>query len=492
MVLPSRQLSSDNSMWKELWRKVVPKLSVPGPSGPTPMRVYAEWEEVFDSPSPNLIVVGGEGSGKSLQGAAYLTARTVYDLMFGPQLYWIVGRDFEDARKDLDYFVDMYRQIGEFTDVSLPTKPDNPAGVTTDTGHRIQIISSYDPLKIAREEPMGIVGAEVSRWEMETLSRCEGRLLRKYPNSWGFFGGSPESSIGWFADTIKYASGPNERHFRSFKIPSWCNASLYPGGREDPAIKRAEAGRSPQKFLERFGAEFTPPKGLVCHTFRYNLHIDHALVYDPMLPVYIAIDPGSTVYAVLFIQLTDDGEVRVLDEIYVHRWPHEEVLNEFKSRPLHGAVVGGSIDIASTQRQNAMPHAYDEWHKETGLLLYAEKHSVDDSVDRLLWALANNPNTGRARLRIHPSCTGIISEMGGGVAPVPDGGPWMRYSTPQNQWGPPMRKNDHACKALAYLLGGPHSQVAHDRKMRGAQAVSYVGGSARRQNRRGGNSYLHG
>ena len=485
--LPDYLAQSEETEIDRLWRSVVeetlPKLDAPGSN--QSIKPFDEWMKVFYNHAPIKMIVGGEGSGKSLHAGMYLTCRMIFDLIYGPQLYWVVGRDFEDARKDFDYFYDLYSQIGNFVSESRPNHRDQQCHAITEAGQAVYTISSYDFTKIARDEPFGILGAEVSRWDEETLSRCEGRLIRNFPNSWGFFGGSPESSIGWFADTAKFGQGPNDRGIRSFFIPTWCNLVKFPEGREDPAIKRVEAGRSPQKFLERFGAEFVPPKGLVCHTFRYNLHVDPMLEYDPDLPVYIGIDPGMLVYAIVFTQFNKEGEICILDEIYVHRWTHEDVINEYKGRGLSPAVVGGSIDVASKQAINAMPVSLDQWRRDTGLQLWAQKIPVDDSIDRLLWGLANNPNTGRPRLRISPSCRGIISEMGGGASPVVDGGPWMRYSTPQNQWGPPMRKNDHACKALAYLLAGPYSQVS-TREKRGV-SVSYFD-AARKESR----SYLRG
>ena len=120
-----------------------------------------------------------------------------------------------------------------------------------------------------------------------------------------------------------------------------------------------------------------------------------------------------------------------------------------------------------------MPTALAEWYNDTGLALWTQKYAVDDSVERLLWALAPNPNTNRPRLRIHPSCLGLISEMGKGKSPVPDGGTWMRHETKLGL-GPPQRAHDHACKALAYLLNGPYGQQAYETAVTMATAVSYL------------------
>lgn len=473
-------IQTNDPLWVWAVDTILDNTTVDTPLGTRAVQRFTEWLDVMYSPDPIVLAVAGEGSGKSLHAGMWLSAGQLFDSQFGNFLYWVVGADFEDARKDFDYYVTVQEQLDNIDTLSRPAARDQQCYLRTKTGHETYTISSYDVTKVARDEPMRIVGAEVSRWEQETFERCEGRLIRNYPRARGFFSGSPETSLGWLPDVSKFAVGPNERGIRSFTIPSWCNLAKYPGGRNDPAILRVEAGRSPQKFAERFGAAFVPPKGMVCHNFRTNLHVDTQLKYDPALPVYIGIDPGGIVYAVLFVQFTPEGEIHILDQIYVHRWPHAAVINEYHANDLSAVVAGGAIDVASKQPQNAMPVCYEEWYKDTGLDLWAEKHAVDDSVERLYWALSTNPNTGRPRLRIHPQCTGLIAEMGGGPSPVPDGGPWMRYESVHGI-GAPKRENDHACKALAYLLLGPYAYMESETREYRHETVSYLTRDAARE-----------
>lgn len=475
MPLLLKPQATPNPLWTQTYKDVISRLTYQDKKQTLPIELWPEWKAVFEMDAPILLPMGGEGSGKSFHNGLYATAHMFYDIQFGGNLYWVVGADFEDARKDFDYILDFQTQLSNVDKdgSSLPSKRDQQCILKTLTGQTVVTISSYDFTKIAREEPDGIVGAEISRWFEETFERCEGRLIRKYPHSWSICSGSFETSDGWLPDLHDFAQGPNDRGIRSFSIPSWANRVKYPGGRYDAAILRVEAGRSPEKFLERFGAVPVPSKKLVCHSFRRALHIDSSLEYNPDLPVYIGVDPGGVVYAVEFVQFTPDGEIHLIDEVYVHRWPHDAVINEFKSKPTSMVVEGGAIDIAATQPQNAMPLALDEWYKDTGLTLWTQKHAVDDSVDRLMWALAPNPNTGRPRLRVSPRCPGFIAECGGGRSPVPDGGPWMRHESKQGL-GPPQRANDHACKALAYLLQGPYGQMAHARAVEASTPVSYL------------------
>ena len=66
--------------------------------------------------------------------------------------------------------------------------------------------------------------------------------------------------------------------------------------------------------------------------------------------------------------------------------------------------------------------------------------------------------------------------MGGGASPIPAGGAWMRDESKAGL-GPPMRRNDHACKALAYLLAGPYGQQAYDMALNNFESISYIGDS---------------
>ena len=49
----------------------------------------------------------------------------------------------------------------------------------------------------------------------------------------------------------------------------------------------------------------------------------------------------------------------------------------------------------------------------------------------------------------------------------------MRYES-RDGLGAPMRKNDHSCKALAYLLAGPYMVLTEHEPVGNTQSVSYL------------------
>ena len=456
--------SEIQSSWRAVAKNVLTELNV---------KLAPEWEEPFYSGERIILCLGGEGSGKSFMAGLYGTARSVYDLTWTttPGLYWVIGQDFEDARYDFDQVVNFQEQLGNVDKLNISSHRDQQVTLLTKTGQTFRTYSAYDFAKIAREEPDGVLGAEFTRWQSyEAFQRCEGRLMRKYPNSWGFFTGSFESSLGWVPDSYKLGQGPNTRDIRSWSIPTWANIFKYPGGVDDPAIIMARASMSEDRFMERFGGRPAPAKSIIFHEFRNHLHVDDLLKVDKEFPVYLAIDPGDAVYAVLFVQLIE-GEVRVLDELYVTHWTHQQVTSAVMSNSLWPHVVGGAIDRAAKQAHMGMPRPISEWYKDTHKPLVQQYQTVEDTIELVRVALSYNPLTARARMRIHPNCKGLISEMGGGPSPLKDGGPWLRYEG-KGGLGPPRPDHNDACKALGYLLG--QKQALLQPKGSGAKSASYL------------------
>ena len=454
---------------RELWIATVDEVC----SG-LEIKLSDEWREVLYDENYIKLVVGGEGSAKSFHAGILTVCHMFFDPIVSPdcKLYWIVGADFEDAQKEFRYCFDFLQTLDFVDGFGMPASKTDQWWLRTKGGQRLETISGYDPTKVAREAPYGLVGAEFTRFSREVFDRCMGRINRSAnKGGWGFFSGSYESSLGWLPDLIKQISGPNILKMKQFKIPSWANVFYYPGGREDPAILLEESRTSPERFQERFGAEAAPPRGIIFHEFRNTHHVDPYLEYDSTEPAYLFIDPGDTIYCVLFVQLIE-GECRILEELYLAHYTHEQIIQEVKSRVGYPLVAGGTIDVGAKQAHMGMDRPIEAWRRDTTLQLAAKFQKIDDTIERVRVALAINPATGRPRLRVHPSCQGIISEMGGGPAPYPEGGPWMRIISPAG-YGPPKKVNDHACKALGYGLASRQYEFIGERNDI-AESVSYI------------------
>lgn len=441
----------NNPRWQDTATDIIQQLGI---------ILSAEQQDVFFDDGRIKVVCGGEGSSKSFLGALYAICRSKHDALLAEHLqerfgnlYWIVGHDFETARREFGSIGQeemLVSWMGALLDVnwsytSVPARYDIPCVLQTKQhGQVFRTISGYDPKKIGREEPTGIIGCEVSLWEEEIWNRCYGRLARMYPYSWGWFSGSPESNAGWFDDLVGLGDHENSLDIRSYHLPSWANPVVYPGGRQDPAIVQLEESMSYDRFMRRHGGIITAATDAVLPEFNAAVHVAD-IVLRPDLPVHLAIDPGHLVYAVLALQV-DAGCIRVVDSIYVSKWSHEQIIQEAQNRPWWKQVGGGNhvMDIAGTQHHDGDLPTVESWRRDTGLRFIVKKRAVDDVVERLRSLLTISSITGKPRLLINRHCTGLLAEMGKGKSPVEGIHVWKMKG------GKPAQESDHACKALGY------------------------------------------
>ena len=421
-----------------------------------------EQSAIFYDDADYKVVCGGEGSGKSFLGSLYMCCRSFHDALESERegasygdLYWLVGADYEDARMEMgtkgddNYLVGWMDQLEDVdsANTSTPARHDQFCILTTlRYKQSFKLISGYDPLKVGREEPTGILGCEVSRWTKELWERVFGRLSRRRPYSWCWLSGSPENALGDFADYIRLGQIPNGLGVKSYSMPSWVNKAVFPGGRQDAAIKQLEASMTRDRFMRRHGGILLPPADAIFPEFNAEATVAN-VSYKVGTPVHLFVDPGNYVYAVLAVQFLND-EVCVIDEIYVRDWSHAQIVKACMAKIWWKDVARGThvMDTGGTQHHMGNPSAWEAWYDTPGLSFNHQKVAVQDSIERVRSLLELNPATGRPRLLINPACSGLICELGGGPAPLPGIHIWRHRN------GIPEHANDHSAKALAYGL----------------------------------------
>ena len=401
--------------------------------------------KILNSDKRFILVAGGEQAGKSMVASKFLLQKFLEDE--SPGLYWLVAADYERTRAEFEYLTQDFAKLGILREV---TKRVDPGRIVLADGTRIETKSAKDPRTLAMRAPNGIVGCEASQLDLETFYRMRGRCAPKA--GWLFLGGTFESSLGWYPQTFTaWESGVGDE--QSFSLPSYTNFHLYPGGRDDPEIKRLEAVSSDDFFMERIEGRPVPPRGLVFNEFRASIHAQE-VDYVPNEPVHIWIDPGyAGGYALEAVQIIDDV-VRVFDEIYEIGLVTEEIIEIAQAKPWWQDVQYGVIDIAGTQHP-AMPAPTEVWLSKTGLYLASQKVPINDGTERLKSFLKVDPISGYSRLSINSTCRGILSEFG--AVPNPFDGQTRAYRWKVDRDGAivgntPEDKYNHGIKALIYGL----------------------------------------
>lgn len=405
---------------------------------PTP-----EQRKILECRKRYVLVSGGEQAGKSLVSSKYLLSRFIETST--PGLYWLVAADYERTRAEFDYLVEDFAALGVLSEAS---KRVDPGRIVLADGTRIETKSGKDPRTLAMRAPNGILACEASQLDMETFYRLRSRSAPR--RGWIFLSGTMEGSLGWYPQLAQaWTTGVGDE--QSFTLPSWSNYHLYPGGKDDPEIQRLRESSSDEFFLERIEGIPCPPKGLVFHEFRADIHLED-VQYAVGEPVHLWMDPGyAGAYAVEVIQVID-GQIVVIDEVYERGFVTEEIIRICQNRPWWRDVRYGVIDVAGTQHQ-AMAAPSEVWLKETGLYLAAQKVRINEGTERLKGFLKPDPIDGKPKVLFSPKARGVLSELG--AVPNPFDGQTRVYKWRTDRDGnivgqTPEDKNNHGIKALVY------------------------------------------
>ena len=402
-------------------------------------------EPIVYSDKRFVLVAGGEQAGKSLVASKFLLSK--WTETKGPALFWLVAADYERSRAEVMYLVDDFATLGILKKAS---KRVDPGRIELADGTVIETKSAKDPRTLAMRAPDGIIGCEASQLDLETFYRLRGRCAPK--KAWMFLGGTFEGSLGWYPQLfLAWQHGTDVE--KAYSLPSYTNIHFYPGGEDDPEIKRLEKDSSDDFFKERIMGIPSPPRGLVFHEFRADYHV-REVEYIPNEPVHLWIDPGyAGGYAVEVVQIIDD-QICVVDEIYEKSLITEEIVDMAMDKPWWKDVRFGVIDVAGYQHQ-AMSAPAEVWLDKAGLYMASQKVKINDGTERLKSMLKVDPKHHRPKLVVNPKCKGLLSEFW--AAPNPFDGQTRVYKWKTDRDGnivgnQPEDKYNHGIKALIYGL----------------------------------------
>ena len=425
-----------------------------------------EQEKILACDKRFQLVSGGEQAGKSTVAAAKLYLSYAHDMVKAeeagyppPLIYWLVAADYDRTSREFMFCQQYFESLNL---VYRTSKIVNPGFIEIGGGPKsrpitaiIKTKSAKDPRRLAMESPSGVIGCEASQLDLETYWRIMARAGPR--RAWVFLAGTFENSLGWYPGLYK-AWLPGTADEQSFKMPSWSNRGLYPGGRQDPEIMRLERELPEQVFQERICGEPCPPQGLVFKEFRTDAHIKD-ITWNPDHPVYLWIDPGyNHAYAVEAAQIIN-GQVRVFDEIYERGMITTDVIQIAVRKPWWQGQKFGVVDVAAKQHQ-AMPAVHDIWSArpdEGGAGLFLESQPVDikDGIDRFASLLKIDPITNDPGMVIAPHCRGLLSELGAYPSPFDNQVHVYHWKTDNNGnvigENPEDRYND-GIKAVTYGL----------------------------------------
>lgn len=296
---------------------------------------HAGQAQIHYTPGRFKVISNGRRWGKTLFGAKEAEPMAFVPGVTGePQWGWIVGPNYIDAEKEFRVVYNTFRKLGIDRDsIKFLNNPDSGSmHILTNWGFDLQCRSAAHPEYLVGEGLDFVLMVEAGRHKRRTWGHYIRPTLSD-KRGWALFSGVPE---GKSENSLLYAlyqrgqsTLPKWSSWRSWKMPSWTNPIVFPGGRRDPEILEAEADLTADEFARQYGAEFVEKTGCVMQEFDDDRHLAD-FKYEPSWPTYMAVDYGFTnPFVVLFIQVSPtSGAIRVIKERRFERLDTEEVCDD--------------------------------------------------------------------------------------------------------------------------------------------------------------------
>lgn len=364
-----------------------------------------------------ILVAGAERSGKSRWTGNEIVARVPWVRRVA-----LAAQEYDECRTEMEYVINGLQMLGGLERRSTPQQGKWRA--TARGGIEIETISLAEgPEELTQRglpyDVVALVEAGGIRYDAYLAA------TRRVAETRGvvLLSGTLRDNVGWYANLYTSFEGPNVFGGERFSFPAWVNKDIFPGGREDPEIKRLEKILPADDFARTVGAQVLASPARIYPEFSFPIHVAE-VGYNADLPVELAVDAGfyPSHYAVLALQVVSVGGfevVHVVDEIWEHHLTHYEVVGLCRQRewwPRVARAVGGH----ETRQHQAAESTQEVWENLVGqegrdpkrfhFEVFDAGHILDGVVR--VKTFLKDPATGKARLRIGMGCTGTQAEFG--------------------------------------------------------------------------------
>lgn len=360
-----------------------------------------------------VLVAGAERGGKSRCAAG----EAVCQLVYPRQRIAVAGQDYDETKAEMLYVVEDLGRLDAIPKHGSSLPKQGKWEVETKTGSYIETVSLRDGAGelTGRGRPYDLVllvEAGRIRDLMAAFLAATGRVSETRGRVWMV--GTLWDDWGDYAELYRAFQGDNVYDGELYRLPAWYNEEIFPGGRDNPEIKRLEAILPPAEFARRVGAELIPSPARIYGEFSVE-HI-RRVEWDPEGVVDLSIDPGyyPSKYAVLAIQPTIDEKgrecVNVIDEIWENHLTHHDVIEIVKDRVWSDnvrAVYGGH----ETKQHPSAESTAEVWRKLFGRPFYIVPRERKWTKINRLKTFLRDPSTDDIRLYIDVKCKGLAEEF---------------------------------------------------------------------------------
>jgi hypothetical protein len=267
-------------------------------------------------------VSNGRRWGKTLAGAKEAEVETYIKNFLGqPKMGWIIGPNYSDCEKEFRVVYNSLKALGvdQVSDKFLNNVESGSMRIHTNWGFDLQCRSAAHPDSLVGEGLDFVLIVEAGKHHRRTFTEYVRPALSD-KRGWSLMTGVPELASETSLLYWAYERGQDKSklQWNSYQMPSWTNNIVFPGGRNDPEILEAEDDLTTDEFNRQYGGQFVERIGRVMSHWDDSANLVEGLEYNPLWPLYAAVDYGYTNdWVWLWIQVDPFNNVYILGE---ERW----------------------------------------------------------------------------------------------------------------------------------------------------------------------------
>lgn len=244
------------------------------------------------------VLSNGRRWGKTLLGGKEAeTMAFVKNFLGQPMTGWIIGPEYPDCEKEFRVVYNTFKKLGidQVSTKFLNNVESGSMRIKTKWGFDLQCRSARHPESLVGEGLDFVLIVEAGRHHRKVFTEYVRPALSD-KRGWSMMTGVPEIASDTALLYWAYERGQmaEKTQWSSYRMPSWSNRVVFPGGRQDPEILEAEDDLTQDEFNRQYGGEFVERIGRVMKEWDDDTHLVSGLDYDHTRPLYVALDYGYT------------------------------------------------------------------------------------------------------------------------------------------------------------------------------------------------------
>lgn len=421
-------------------------------------------------------------------GKTFLGAKEVEPTCFvknrlgNAQRGWIIGPNYTDCEKEFRVIYDSLKALGvdQVSSKFLRNTENGNMVIRTNWDWVLECRSAAHPESLVGEGLDFVLLVEAGRLHRATFTEYVRPALSD-KRGWSIMSGVPEIASDTSLLYWGYRKGLEHegRPWRSWRMPSWTNDIVFPGGRNDPEILEAEDDLTEDEFRRQYGGEFVDRVGRVMVEWDDAIHL-RPLDYNPEWPLYAGVDYGWTNWWVwLWIQVDHWGNIYVIgEERFKQKDTQEIAKHHLKDHPWMQHLVAFYPDPHSPDDTNILMRELKKPARtntggeiKTRLAMIRQKlkpHNPDAPLDEQ-----------ESDIQVDSKrCNQFVWEMREGYR-------WPQHKSDiRSESEIPMDKDDHGPEAFSRFIYGYFSVTGSERSTRKSTAKTGYGKRQRTKSRR--------